>query len=314
MTSEQQLKSAFGAYVAVLTRWATKAPAEDILKPWPRSVTTAAQAEFVRIAGTAYEALLEDGIKAGVKVPGFTKIPEERENAIKLANPYASAYAQQALPDLVVEIERETMGAIQEVIKRGFADEMTVAAMARRIRGYQPQGGGPRVEGIVGLTDAWAAAVDKYRVALVRQGYTPDEVNRHAGTYAKRLRARRGENIARTETQRAQNRGTQIAWETAQNKGMMALGTVQQWITAWDDRTCPICAPLDRQIAPIGGSFPGGLDGPPAHPNCRCTVSLTTPTSTRGLPTPASDWEVAEQAARNAEYERNRPSLKPTER
>jgi len=45
-------------------------------------------------------------------------------------------------------------------------------------------------------------------------------------------------------------------------------GLVPVWITARDDRVCPICGPLDSQrYEHWRDSFPSG---PPAHPNCRC--------------------------------------------
>jgi len=46
----------------------------------------------------------------------------------------------------------------------------------------------------------------------------------------------------------------------------------ERWLTAEDDRVCPICAPLDHTLKPVWGQqFPGG---PPAHPNCRCAVVI----------------------------------------
>lgn len=44
-----------------------------------------------------------------------------------------------------------------------------------------------------------------------------------------------------------------------------------KWVTAHDEKVCPVCAPLDGQVALIGEGF-DGVDGPPAHPRCRCTL------------------------------------------
>jgi len=313
MSPELQYKKAFEAYVTVLTDWAKKQSAETVTKPWPRSITEAARLEFERVAGPGMIDALLDGVVTGVETPGFPQNAEDKINAIKLANPHAENYAREALPDRVVEINNGTMAAIQEVIRSGFEAEVSVDAIARRIRGYKPHGK-PYVDGVVGLHEAWAKAVDNYRQTLIRQGYTPDQIARHTATYAKRLRMRRGENIARTEVRRAQERGTSIAFETAKANGMLGLGTVRRWITAMDDRTCPICAPLDKQTAPIGKPFPGGIMEPPAHPNCRCTVALFSPTSSRQLPTPPDPLQLTRQAERNREFEAKRRSLKPTER
>lgn len=312
MTAEAIYRKAFAAYVAKLQAWAAKQPAKRLLEPWPRDVTQGALDEFVRVAGPGMTQAMFDGVEQGVKVPHFPT--ENREGAIKLANPHAEAFAQEYLPNLIVEIDDATMAGVQAIIRRGFTEELSVDAIARRIRGYQPRGGGPYVEGVVGLHDAWADAVDNYRTQLAAQGYPPDKIAEHAATYAKRLKARRGENIARTEVRRAQEAGTQVAWSSAERAGLTTKGTVRRWIVAWDDRTCPICAPLANQIAPINGTFPGGYDRPPAHPGCRCTVALITPTSTRQLPTPKTQEQLDAQAERNAEHNAKRRSLKPTER
>ena len=45
------------------------------------------------------------------------------------------------------------------------------------------------------------------------------------------------------------------------------------WVTAKDDRVCPICGPLHaRPRRAWSEAFP---QGPPAHPNCRCTLDIT---------------------------------------
>lgn len=44
-----------------------------------------------------------------------------------------------------------------------------------------------------------------------------------------------------------------------------------RWVTAEDEAVCPICEPLDGKTALIGEGF-DGIDNPPAHPRCRCTL------------------------------------------
>lgn len=109
----------------------------------------------------------------------------------------------------------------------------------------------------------------------------------------------RADAIATTEITRAYAYGNQAAWQTS--------GVVwgKQWVTANDERVCPICAPLggltfgeeanpatiDQQnrraaVSPLGISFthPGGngaaadyagtqYELPPAHVRCRCTIA-----------------------------------------
>lgn len=73
--------------------------------------------------------------------------------------------------------------------------------------------------------------------------------------------------IASTETTRAYADGAHRAY--------VASGVVgeEEWLTAVDDRVCPICGPLEGQRRRLNGTFPGGLSAPPAHPGCRCRVA-----------------------------------------
>jgi len=48
------------------------------------------------------------------------------------------------------------------------------------------------------------------------------------------------------------------------------LAYVRVWRTAADERVCPICGPLNGKREADWG----GRSGPPAHPRCRCGVSL----------------------------------------
>jgi len=46
----------------------------------------------------------------------------------------------------------------------------------------------------------------------------------------------------------------------------------KEWQTAADDLVCPICGPLQGEIRKLGSRFSGGIENPPAHPNCRCWI------------------------------------------
>lgn len=71
--------------------------------------------------------------------------------------------------------------------------------------------------------------------------------------------------IARTET----------AWADVQGNltGYRASGVVakKRWIIAQDE-FCDDCRALDGVEVDLDSEFPGGHDGPPLHPNCRCDV------------------------------------------
>ena len=87
----------------------------------------------------------------------------------------------------------------------------------------------------------------------------------------------RAEVIARTETMRASNLGQQEAWNQAIDEGLLTGQEKKEWIATPDDRECDDCDDVDGQRVPIDGEFDtseGSLDGPPLHPNCRCTVGI----------------------------------------
>lgn len=74
----------------------------------------------------------------------------------------------------------------------------------------------------------------------------------------------RADMIARTEIARADIEGTINGWEAT---GLVAG---KEWLTAAD--CCPICDALNGVVVPLRSTFPGGVQGPPKHPRCRCRL------------------------------------------
>lgn len=82
----------------------------------------------------------------------------------------------------------------------------------------------------------------------------------------------RARTIARTETMRAANEGQKQMWYQAEKDGSLGKGGKMTWIVTPDDRLCDICEEMEGEEADIHDGF--DIDGPPAHPNCRCTIGL----------------------------------------
>jgi len=87
--------------------------------------------------------------------------------------------------------------------------------------------------------------------------------------------AKRAQVIARTETMIASNEGQKQAWQQAVDLGLLPPEPLRRWIVTDDDHLCPQCEPMGDTVAPLHGQYPGGHNGPPLHPNCRCTEGLT---------------------------------------
>jgi 8-oxo-dGTP pyrophosphatase MutT (NUDIX family) len=69
-----------------------------------------------------------------------------------------------------------------------------------------------------------------------------------------------------TEVTRGSSAGAQAAYRQAQVTSLV-------WVTAQDERVCMQCD--SNQAAgpvPLGGAWPDGSDGPPAHTRCRCAI------------------------------------------
>jgi len=72
-----------------------------------------------------------------------------------------------------------------------------------------------------------------------------------------------------TETTHAMR---QAAARLAANMRASGIEVVERWLTAEDERVCPICAPLDHTTEEVWGQAIAG--GPPAHYNCRCRIAV----------------------------------------
>jgi F like protein len=201
--------------------------------------------------------------------------------AFDIVNPYAVRWAQQHAANTIQGISAETQQAVWDIIQRALIEGNAPRVAARDIRR------------IVGLTQRDALAVDRFLQGL---GAAPN-ARTMADRMADRLLRRRAENIARTETMLAANRGQQAAWDAAADQGLIDRGARKVWIATSDRRTCPICRVLDGQTVGFQDNFaiteeatgftssgevagtrglarPQSERTPPAHSSCRCTTGL----------------------------------------
>lgn len=84
----------------------------------------------------------------------------------------------------------------------------------------------------------------------------------------------------------ASNKGQELLWEQAQTQGYLDPGTLRFWITTPDDRTCPICRPMNKRTTPISVAWAtdrGEVMTPQQiHTQCRCAEALKIQTVRRG--------------------------------
>jgi hypothetical protein len=183
-------------------------------------------------------------------------------------NPKAQQVAERTAAAAVVDISKQVEAAIRAVVVKSIRTGIPVYDAARLI------------ESTIGLDERRAGALDTYRTGLVNDGLSFDRINTLTDRYADRLLRSRANTIARTEIMGALNAGNRAANVDAQAGGLLSKAAVKEWLTTDDEKTCPVCEPLDGVQVPLRAMFPtsvGPLPGPPAHPNCRCAQAVTEP-------------------------------------
>jgi SPP1 gp7 family putative phage head morphogenesis protein len=130
------------------------------------------------------------------------------------------------------------------------------------------------LEPAIGLTAQQGRALVRYRASLEAQtGLWASTVDALTQRRADDLKRKRALTIARTETTNAFNEGQQIKINRMLEKEEIKGPVLKEWITSEDEKVCKICGPLDGIRVPLNGRF-GSLNGPSAHPNCRCTLGF----------------------------------------
>lgn len=174
----------------------------------------------------------------------------------------AAQEAAKMAAQMIVEITNETETNLRNVIVTAVRE------------GTPPYDAARAIVPLIGLTSAQGQAVLKYRVELINNGLALANVNTQVDKYAEELLNKRADNIARTEILDALNTGQEAAWLDAQSEGLLSDHATKEVILSED--ACPECEDIaDEGPIPIEDDF--SEDGPPFHPQCRCTVGISTP-------------------------------------
>jgi len=188
--------------------------------------------EIIKSGGNvAYTVLAVQGAFDVVNIP-----------AVKAVNKFCS--------ELVTEVTKNTKKGINVFIKQGIKDGKSMPKIARELKP------------LVGLTARQTQGVINYRKILEakRPDFTVAQVDRAVTRYADKTHRLRMENIARTETARAQNIGY------CQGLDDVGVEKVQFQVAAAD--YCELCAKLNGKIYTVSA----GMNVIPVHPRCRCCM------------------------------------------
>lgn len=152
--------------------------------------------------------------------------------------------------------------ALQERYTIDIDDALEQTLITKQIDAYMPKL-------IKGLTDTTRNLVKQVvDSARANGGITNEELIRQLTPAFGR---RRAEMIAVTEYTRSASNATTVYRDYLQDFG---LDTERVWNTENDEivRKCPICYPLNGKTEEVWGErYP---DGAPAHPRCRCDISI----------------------------------------
>lgn len=181
----------------------------------------------------------------------------------KIAQNTASKWAQQHSARLVRSVTEESREAIRNVVSEGISYDLPNKIKLQRIMS------------VIGLDKRRAISLENYRKGLVESGVKPSKIKTMVEKQRVKLLKDRAKVISQTETTYAKTQGFYRATVIAKKEGRLKDTAQLVWISALSERTCPTCGKLHGQTAPIGGRFSDGSMGPPKHPRCWCSLSIT---------------------------------------
>jgi len=192
-----------------------------------------------------------------------------------ITDPRAIEWARTQSARLVTAVTDETRNIIREVVADAFTKNITVYDTAKRLRS------------VIGLNnrqfESYMRFTENLGNTLREQGLTGRAFNEALDRMSKRQYDRmikhRSEMIARTEIIMAENNGQYLGWQQAVEQGYADPKSMKRWSTSTDERTCDICMPMNGMSVQWDQPYPNGVFQPPAHPMCRCAISLLEPDS-----------------------------------
>jgi SPP1 gp7 family putative phage head morphogenesis protein len=186
-----------------------------------------------------------------------------------IRNPRAINTARSIGADAITAINGTTKEVVRMLVADVIENDMSIGEAKKLVRRE------------IGLLPSHVKAVNNYHAQLIAAGSKKGAARKLADEYADRLRRYRANMITRTEIAQATSLGQLEYWKQAQDEQVIPSTAMRVWITAQDERTCPICAPMNGQEATINGVWftgSGEVSYPTAvHPQCRCTSGLVFP-------------------------------------
>jgi SPP1 gp7 family putative phage head morphogenesis protein len=182
-------------------------------------------------------------------------------------DPRAIAWAQTQAGKRIQGITLETQQAVADLIADGLRTKLSRDEIVAQLK--QTVGLDKRQSKALG--NFYMKRLEKYLEDGLTYEQAAAKAEKNGIRYRDKLLRQRAIRIARTEISSAANAGRYLSWEEANARGLLPPDSKKRWLTNIDERTCPICQPMNGTLIPWQATFSTGDIMPPAHPNCRCT-------------------------------------------
>lgn len=118
---------------------------------------------------------------------------------------------------------------------------------------------------LTGITEQMDRQISRVLAQGIADGRNPREIARLLVDRVDKIGITRARTLARTEVIRAHHSAN---IQEYRNAGIEEVRLVAEWVTAGDDRVCPLCEPLNGKLFEINAIE----NLIPRHPNCRCVA------------------------------------------
>lgn len=231
------------------------------------------QTALADVSGDLADEVIREGLRAVERLPDTISF----QMSFDRTDPRAIAWARTRAGSLIQQIQDETLTTVRGIIANALSEGGGVIGAANSI------------ERVIGLHPRWQQAVENRYDAEIARLVAADperaletiqgEAQQVADAYRNQLIDVRAMTIARTEILAAQNVGELMSWLQAADNGFLDLNNaLKEWVAGPDGwagiSICEVCLELAGQRVPVLSVFSNGEATPPAHPNCRCSMSL----------------------------------------
>lgn len=251
----------------------TRAAMVDQLKAETRGLAEPTQAQLLRIADLAWQAVAWR----------FRKI-----SAPVLADAYIRTYRAADAGDVPMSVIYELADRHAEKIGEYFhasSREALAEGFTLQVNRRLPAKAAANT-----VLEAYGLAPRQMRSYVTTQFNTPisdvlpRSLKAKARAYVDKSFTSRIRKLSAQEEHNIDQQAKQLAWMWLQDKGRLPTAAQKMWLTAKDEKTCPVCAPLHGKKVGVNERFvtsQGEFWTPGLHPNCRCRLRLLEHTFTK---------------------------------